>query len=67
MLKFLEKLRAFFFIIVVLAAMALCAVDLMKIQIVDGESYLNKAKSTSIAKQDISGADCVFDPSIISK
>ena len=54
MLKFLEKLRAFFFIIVVLAAMALCAVDLMKIQIVDGESYLNKAKSTSIAKQDIS-------------
>ena len=38
MLKFLEKLRAFFFIIVVLAAMALCAVDLMKIQIVDGES-----------------------------
>lgn len=54
MLKFLEKLRAFFFIIVVLAAMALCAVDLMKIQIVDGESYLNKAKSTSIAKQGIS-------------
>lgn len=49
--KFLEKLRALFFVIITLAAMALCAVDLMKIQVVDGEMYSEKAKSTVTAQQ----------------
>lgn len=48
-----EKIRSVLFFAVVLAAMALCAAALMKIQVVDGELYLQMADSTSIAEQDI--------------
>lgn len=48
-----EKIRALFLVAVTLAAMAFGAVALMKIQIVDGSEYLEKAKSTSMAQQDI--------------
>ncbi|MBP1561194.1 MAG: hypothetical protein J6C96_08145 [Oscillospiraceae bacterium] len=51
MQKFLERLRAAFFFILILAMMALCCIDLMKIQIVDGEEYLEKAKTTRTATQ----------------
>ena len=51
MAKFFERLRALFFFIIVLFALSVCAVDLMKIQVVDGESYSEKANSTSSAKQ----------------
>lgn len=51
MAKILEKIRALFFFVIVLVTLAACAVDLMKIQVVDGESYSEKAKSTSSAKQ----------------
>lgn len=51
MAKFFERLRALFFFVIVLFALAVCAVDLMKIQVVDGESYSEKANSTSSAKQ----------------
>ena len=54
MAKFFEKLRALFFFIIVLAAMSMCVVDLMKIQVVDGDEYSQKAKSTSGAKQSVS-------------
>lgn len=53
MIKFLERLRALFFFLIVLTAMAMCALRLMKIQVVDGEMYLEMAESTSIVKQDI--------------
>ncbi|MBQ8826983.1 MAG: hypothetical protein IJ007_07815 [Oscillospiraceae bacterium] len=53
MIKFLERLRALLFFLIVLAAMSMCAVRLMKIQVVDGEMYLEMAESTSIVKQDI--------------
>ncbi len=51
MRKFFERLRAAFFFIIILAAMGLCAVDLMKIQVVDGAEYLEKAKTTRQASQ----------------
>ncbi len=54
MAAFFEKIRALFFVAVVLAAMALCVMALMKIQVVDGAEYLEKAKSTSVASQSIS-------------
>ncbi|MCM1022795.1 MAG: penicillin-binding transpeptidase domain-containing protein [Prevotella sp.] len=49
--KFFERLRAAFFFIIILGAMGLCAVDLMKIQVVDGAEYLEKAKTTRQASQ----------------
>jgi penicillin-binding protein 2 len=52
--SFFEKVRALFFTALTLAAMALCAIALMKIQVVDGETYSEMAKSTSMATQDIS-------------
>lgn len=52
--KFFERLRAVFFFVVILAMFALCAIDLMKIQIVDGADYLEKSKTTSQASQVIS-------------
>ena len=54
MASFLEKIRAVFFFIITLTAMALCAVALMKIQVVDGATYLEQAKSVSVAQQPIS-------------
>ncbi len=51
MQKFFERLRAAFFFIVILAALALCCIDLMKIQIVNGAEYLEKAKTTRMASQ----------------
>jgi len=51
MQKFFERLRAAFFFIIILGAMGLCAVDLMKIQVVDGAEYLEKAKTTRQASQ----------------
>lgn len=48
-----EKIRALFLVAVTLAAMAFGAIALMKIQVVDGSEYLEKAKSTSMAQQDI--------------
>ena len=51
MQKFFERLRAAFFFVMILAMLALCCVDLMKIQIVDGEEYLEKAKTTRMASQ----------------
>lgn len=52
--KFFERLRAVFFFVVILAMFSLCAIDLMKIQIVDGAEYLEKSKTTSQASQVIS-------------
>lgn len=40
-----------FFFVIILATMGLCAVDLMKIQVVDGAEYLEKAKTTRQASQ----------------
>ncbi len=54
MRKFFERLRAALFFIIIFTAMGLCAVDLMKIQVVDGAEYLEKAKTTSQASQIIS-------------
>ncbi len=51
MRKFFERLRAALFFIIILGTMGLCAVDLMKIQVVDGAEYLEKAKTTSQASQ----------------
>lgn len=48
-----EKIRALFLVGVTLAAMAFGTIALMKIQVVDGSEYLEKAKSTSMAQQDI--------------
>lgn len=53
MAKFFERLRALFFFLAILAAMALCAFRLMKLQVVDGAMYLEMAESTSIVTQDI--------------
>mgnify|MGYP003295645404 CR=1 FL=1 len=52
--KIFERLRAAFFFVVILAMFALCAIDLMKIQIVDGAEYLERSKTTSQASQVIS-------------
>lgn len=54
MKKFFERLRAAFFFIIILAVMGLCAVDLMKIQVVDGAEYLEMARTTRQASQIIS-------------
>ena len=51
MQKFFELLRAAFFFILILVMLALCCIDLMKIQIVDGAEYLEKAKTTRMASQ----------------
>ncbi len=52
--KIFERIRAALFFVIILAMFALCAVDLMKIQIVDGAEYLEKSKTTSQASQVIS-------------
>lgn len=49
-----KKLRTVLLIALVLLAMSMCAVALMKMQIVDGEKYLEQAKSTRTVTQDIS-------------
>lgn len=49
-----EKIRSVFFVAITLGAMALCAVDLMKIQVVDGAMYEEKAQSTVLAEQTVS-------------
>lgn len=54
MQKFFERMRAAFFFVITVAMFALCAVDLMKIQIVDGAEYLEKSKTTRQASQVIS-------------
>lgn len=51
MRKFLDILRAVFFFILIVGAMALCVIDLMKIQIVDGAKYLEKTMTTRMASQ----------------
>ncbi len=51
MQKFFERMRAVLFFVVVLVMLALCCIDLMKIQIVDGAEYLEKAKTTRMASQ----------------
>lgn len=54
MRKFLDRLRAVFFFLILLGMMSLCVIDLMKIQIVDGEEYLEKTLTTRMAAQVIS-------------
>lgn len=54
--KIISAIRAWFFIIVTLAALGLCAVRLMKLQIVMGEDYLNQSKTSSYGNQPISAA-----------
>lgn len=49
-----KKIRTVILIAFVLLAMSMCAVALMKMQIVDGEKYLEQAKSTRTVTQDIS-------------
>lgn len=49
-----KKIRTIILIALVLLAMSMCAVALMKMQIVDGEKYLEQAKSTRTVTQDIS-------------
>lgn len=51
MQKFLERLRAVFFFLILLGMMSLCVIDLMKIQIVDGAEYLEKTLTTRMATQ----------------
>lgn len=51
MRKFLDRLRAVFFFLVLLGMMSLCVIDLMKIQIVDGAEYLEKTLTTRMATQ----------------
>ncbi len=52
--KIFERLRAALFLVIILAMFVLCAIDLMKIQIVDGAEYLEKSKTTRQATQVIS-------------
>ena len=52
--KLFERLRAALFFIIILGMFGLCAIDLMKIQIVDGAEYLERSKTTSQASQVIS-------------
>lgn len=54
MRKFLDRLRAAFFFLILLGMMSLCVIDLMKIQIVDGAAYLEKTLTTRMATQVIS-------------
>lgn len=49
-----KKIRTIILIAFVLLAMSMCALALMKMQIVDGEKYLEQAKSTRTVTQDIS-------------
>lgn len=51
MRKFLDRLRAVFFFLILLGMMSLCVIDLMKIQIVDGAEYLEKTLTTRMATQ----------------
>lgn len=49
----LEKLRAYFFVIITVAAACACLYRLMQIQIVEGDSYLIKSRTTSVETQTI--------------
>ena len=49
-----KKIRSVILIAFVLLAMSMCVIALMKMQIVDGEKYLEKAKSPRTVTQDIS-------------
>lgn len=49
-----RKIRSAAMIIIVLVTMLMCILALMKMQIVDGEKYLEQAKSTRFVEQDIS-------------
>jgi penicillin-binding protein 2 len=49
--KILEIFRAFLFVILTIAIFALGVIRLMKIQVVDGDSYADEALSTREAKQ----------------
>lgn len=51
MQKNLERLRAAFFFLMLVSMVSLCVIDLMKIQIVDGEEYLEKTLTTRMATQ----------------
>lgn len=51
MKEILEKLRAYFFVILTVAAACLGSYRLMKIQIVDGDSYLQRSKTASVSNQ----------------
>lgn len=51
MQKFFERMRAAFFFVIILVMLALCCIDLMKVQIVDGAEYLEKARTTRMASQ----------------
>lgn len=51
MQKFFERMRAAFFFVIILVMLALCCIDLMKVQIVDGAGYLEKARTTRMASQ----------------
>lgn len=51
MRKFLDRLRAVFFFIILVGMVSLCVIDLMKIQIVDGAEYLEKTLTTRMATQ----------------
>lgn len=56
MQKFRDKFRAIILVVIVLVSMALCGVRLMKIQIVDGEEYLEKSKQNTLGTQEIHAA-----------
>ncbi|MDE6596112.1 MAG: hypothetical protein K2K44_08890, partial [Oscillospiraceae bacterium] len=56
MRKFLDRLRAVFFFLILLGMMSLCVIDLMKIQIVDGAEYLEKTLTTRMATQGFSSS-----------
>lgn len=51
MQKFLDRLRAVFFFLILVGMVSLCVIDLMKIQIVDGAEYLEKTLTTRMATQ----------------
>ncbi len=48
-----EKLRAYFFVILTVAAACACLYRLMQIQIVEGDSYLIKSRTISVETQTI--------------
>lgn len=48
-----EKLRAYFFVIITVAAGCACIYRLMQIQIVSGDEYLLKSRTTSVETQSI--------------
>lgn len=49
----LEKLRAYFFVIITIAAGCACIYRLMQIQIVSGDEYLLKSQTTTVETQPI--------------